>query len=112
MLKIALNNIMILHNENYAFFVAFQKNKTHAIRWTNQQSKSCSIGQKNNSGPLIATDHQPLVTTLGKQSVADVPYKRLARIKEKLMYWRFNMVYNPGKMQNAADASQDANHST
>ena len=52
----------------------------------------------------VATDHQPLVTTLGKQSVADVPNKRLARIKEKIMCWRFNMSYNPGKMQNAADA--------
>jgi hypothetical protein len=36
----------------------------------------------------IATDHQPLVTTLGKQLVADVPNKRLARIKEKTMCWR------------------------
>ena len=29
--------------------------------------------------------------------------KRLARIKEKIMCWKFNMIYNPGKMQNAAD---------
>jgi hypothetical protein len=33
-----------------------------------------------------------------------VPNKRLARIKEKLLCWRFNMIYNPGKTQNAADA--------
>ena len=32
----------------------------------------------------VATDHQPLVGTLGKQSVGDVPNKRLARIKERL----------------------------
>jgi hypothetical protein len=51
-----------------------------------------------------ATDHQPLVTNIGKQSVADVPNKRLARIKEKTMSWRFNMIYNPGKLQSAADA--------
>ena len=30
----------------------------------------------------ISTDHQPLVTTLRKQSVADMPKKRLAKIKE------------------------------
>ena len=36
--------------------------------------------------------------------MADVPNKRLPRIKEKLMPWRFAMVYNPGKIQNAADA--------
>ena len=32
-----------------------------------------------------------------------MPNKRLARIKEKLMPWRFNMISNPGKTQNAAD---------
>ena len=52
----------------------------------------------------VATDHQPLVTTLGKQSVAGVPNKRLARIKEKIMCWKFNMIYNPGKMKSTADA--------
>ena len=45
-----------------------------------------------------------MVATLGKQSVAEVPNKRLARIKEKLIPWIFNMVYNPGKTQNVADA--------
>ena len=49
-------------------------------------------------------DHRPLVITLGKQWVADVPNKQLARIKEKLMPWRFNMIYNPDKTQSAADA--------
>ena len=46
---------MILHDENYAFFVAFKKNKTYALRWTNQQSKSCGIGQKNYSAPLATS---------------------------------------------------------
>ena len=32
-----------------------------------------------------ATDHQPLVTNIGKKSVADVSNKRLARLKEKTM---------------------------
>ena len=44
------------------------------------------------------------LSTFGRQSVADVPNKRLAKIKEKIMSWKFNMIYNPGKMQNAADA--------
>ena len=51
-----------------------------------------------------ATDHQPLVTTLGGQSVANVPNKRLARIKEKLMPWTFAMIDNPGKTLIVADA--------
>ena len=51
-IEIALNFIMILHDEDYAFFVAFKKNKTYALRWTNQQSKSRGIRQKKSSGPL------------------------------------------------------------
>ena len=35
--------------------------------------------------------------------MADVTNKRLARIKGKTMCWKFNMLYNPGKMQNLAD---------
>jgi hypothetical protein len=50
-----------------------------------------------------APGHQPLVNTLGKQSVADVPNKRLTRIKEKTMCKWFEMIYNPGKLQSAAD---------
>jgi hypothetical protein len=32
-----------------------------------------------------------------------VPNKWPARIKEKTMCWRFEMIYNPGKLQSAAD---------
>ena len=46
----------------------------------------------------------PPITKLGIQSVADVSNKRLGRIKEKTMCWRFEMIYNPGKLQSAADA--------
>ena len=45
-----------------------------------------------------------LVITLGEQSVADAPNKRLARIKEKLMPWRFAMIHNRGKTASAAGA--------
>ena len=51
---------------------------------------------------LCLVNRQPL-TTIGKQSVADVPNRRLARIKEKTMCWRFEMLYNPGKLHSAAD---------
>ena len=64
-----------------------------------QDTKYYTLGCKSLH---VATDHQPLVTTLSKQSMADVPDKRLARIKEKTMCWKFNMLYNPGKVQSAA----------
>ena len=37
-----------------SFFVALKK-KTYAFRLTNQNSKSCGIGQKKNSAALINT---------------------------------------------------------
>ena len=66
-----------------------------------QDTKYYTLGSKNLH---IATNHQPLVATLGEQSVADVPNRRLAKIKEKMMCWRFEMIYNPGKLQCAADS--------
>ena len=66
-----------------------------------QYTKYYTLGCKNLH---IATDHQPLVATLGKQSVAVVPNRRLAKIKEKMMCRMFEMIYNPGKLQSAADA--------
>ena len=39
-------NIMIYNDVNETFFVAFKKNKTYTLRWTNQQSKSCGIGRR------------------------------------------------------------------
>ena len=62
-----------------------------------QDSKYYTLGCKNLH---VATDHQPLVTTLSKQAVANVPNRRLARIKEKMLC----MIYNPRKLQSAADA--------
>ena len=56
----------------------------------------------------VATDHQPLVNTLGKQSVAHVANKRLARIKEKTMCWRFEMIYNPAGCKVQQTHYQDA----
>ena len=52
----------------------------------------------------VATDHKPLVSVLGDQSLADVQNPRLARIKEKTLWWQFTIVHTPGKLQMAADA--------
>ena len=52
----------------------------------------------------VATDHKPLVAVLGDQSLADVQNPRLARIKEKTLWWQFTILHTPGKLQLAADA--------
>jgi hypothetical protein len=50
------------------------------------------------------TDHKSLVCVLGDQSLADVESPRLARIKEKTLWWQFTIVHTPGKLQLAEDA--------
>ena len=52
----------------------------------------------------VATDHKSLVCVLCDQSLADVKNPRLARIKEKTLWWQFTIVHTPGKLQLAADA--------
>jgi hypothetical protein len=36
----------------------------------------------------VATDHKSLACVLGDQSLADVENPRLARIKEKTLWWQ------------------------
>jgi hypothetical protein len=52
----------------------------------------------------VATDHKSLVCVLGDQSLTDVENPRLARIKERKLWWQFTIVHTPGKLQLAADA--------
>jgi hypothetical protein len=52
----------------------------------------------------VATDHKSLLCVLGDQSLADVENPRLARIKEKTLWWQFTIAHTPGKLQLAADA--------
>ena len=44
------------------------------------------------------------MTILGDQSLADVENPRLARIKERTLWWNFKILHTPGKKQLAADA--------
>jgi hypothetical protein len=52
----------------------------------------------------VTTDHDSLVCMLGNQSLANVENPRLARIKERTLWWQFTIIHTPGKLQLAADA--------
>ena len=41
----------------------------------------------------VVTDHSVLVTVLGDQSVGDMENPRLARIKDKTLWWQFKRCY-------------------
>ena len=45
-----------------------------------------------------------MVCVLGDQSLADVENPRLAKIKERMLWWQFTIVHTPGKLQLAAYA--------
>ena len=66
-----------------------------------QDTKYYTMGCKN---LYVATDHSSLVTVLGDQSLVDVQNPRLARIKERTLWWQFKIIHTPGKQQLAADA--------
>jgi hypothetical protein len=52
----------------------------------------------------VATDHSYLVNILGEQSLPDIENPRLARLKERTLWWRFKILHTPDKKQLAADA--------
>ena len=66
-----------------------------------EDTKYYTLGCQN---LYVATDHSSLVKILGDQSLADVQNPRLARIKERTMWWKFKIIHTPGKSQLAADA--------
>ena len=52
----------------------------------------------------VETDYKSLVTVLGDQSLANVENPRLARIKERTLWWQFKIIHTLGKKQVTADA--------
>ena len=52
----------------------------------------------------VANDHASLVTVLADHSLADVANTKLARIKERTLWWQFRIIHTPGKLQLTADA--------
>ena len=51
----------------------------------------------------VANDHASLVTALGDHSLADVANTKLARIKERTLWWQFRIIHTPGKLELTAD---------
>ena len=52
----------------------------------------------------VATDHKPLLKVLGDRQLCELENPRLTNLKEKAMYFRFDMVYVPGKFHKGPDA--------
>ncbi|MPC63681.1 Retrovirus-related Pol polyprotein from transposon opus [Portunus trituberculatus] len=52
---------------------------------------------------LIITDHRPLVKLLGERALKDIVNLRLFSLKEKILPYRFQIKYLPGKCNCTAD---------
>ena len=53
---------------------------------------------------ILAVDHKPLLKVFGDRQLSEIDNPRLNNLKEKSLYFRFNMVHVPGRMHKGADA--------
>lgn len=70
-----------------------------AIQWAIQDCKYYLLG----CNFTVITDHRPLVGTFDKP-LADLSNARLLRFREKLLDYRFKVIWSPGKTHCIADA--------
>ena len=54
---------------------------------------------------LVVTDHKPLVKILGDRTLDEITNSRLFRLKQRILPWRFDIMYMPRKANHAADAA-------
>ena len=52
---------------------------------------------------LIATDHKPLLKILGDRKLEDIENPRLAKFKEHMLRWKFDIMHVPGKIHVGPD---------
>ena len=56
-----------------------------------------------NTKLLIATDHKPLLKIYGDRKLEDIENPRLAKFKEKMLRWKFDIIHVPGKIHVGPD---------
>ena len=66
-----------------------------------EQSKFYTLGCPK---LYVATDHKPLVGILGDRALDTIANPRIVSIKERTLWWNFEILYVAGKSQQAADA--------
>ena len=71
------------------------------VAWGLEQTKYFTMGCNN---LLVVTDHAPLVKLLGDRRLDEINNPRLFRLKQRTLMWRFDIEYQPGKLNYASDA--------
>ena len=71
-----------------------------ACEWALESTRHYTLG---NTKLLIATDHKPLLKILGDRKLEDIDNPRLAKLKEKMLRWKFDIIHVPGKIHVGPD---------
>ena len=73
-----------------------------AVAWGLEQTRYFTQGCDK---LVVVTDHKPLVKILGDRTLDEITNSRLFRLKQRVLPWRFEVKYLPGKSNLAADAT-------
>ena len=71
------------------------------VAWALEQTRFFTMGCND---LIVVVDHAPLVKLLGDRRLDEIDNPRLFRLKQRTLMWRFQIEYQPGKMNNVADA--------
>ena len=71
-----------------------------AVVWSLEAARHYTLG---NPKLVIATDHKPLLKVLGDRKLEDIDNPRLAKLKEKTLRWKYDIIHVPGKIHVGPD---------
>ena len=72
-----------------------------AVAWALEQTRYFTLGCEE---LIVATDHKPLVGIFENKELSQITNPRIFRLKQRTLWWTFQMVYLPGRTNLAADA--------
>ena len=71
------------------------------VAWALEQTRYFTMGCND---LLVVVDHKPLVKILADKRLDEIDNTRLLRLKQSTLLCRFQIEYQPGKMNDFADA--------
>lgn len=72
-----------------------------AVAWALEQTKFFTMGCNN---LLVIVDHKPLTKIFGNRRLDEISNPRLFRLKRRTLMWKFDIEYQPGKLNSFSDA--------
>ena len=72
-----------------------------AVAWALEQTKFFTMGCNN---LLVIVDHKPLTKIFGNRRLDEIANPRLFRLKRRTLMWKFDIEYQPGKLNSFSDA--------